>query len=81
MSRDRVARMLSSRRFIRVRTWSSCHSDGRLVREQVAPQYSKEAWLGRSRGKLSPFCGRSDGFQWLTMEGEIDLLISWDGRW
>lgn len=48
--------------------------------EPLVLQYSKEAWL-EVEEKLRPFCERSSGFNWLTDEGDVDLLISWGGGW
>jgi hypothetical protein len=43
--------------------------------------YSSEAWL-EVEGKLSLFVDcRAGSFNWLTMEGEVDVLISMDGKW
>ena len=42
--------------------------------------YSKEAWL-EVEGKLWPFSEQPSGFNWLTFDGEVGLLISLDGRW
>jgi hypothetical protein len=42
--------------------------------------YSSEAWL-EVEEKLSQFVDCRGGFNWLTMEGEVDVLISMDGLW
>lgn len=44
-------------------------------------EYSEEAWR-EVEGKLSRFIepGRNT-FSWLTMEGDVDVLISMDGNW
>lgn len=40
-----------------------------------------EGWL-EVADKLAPFVAdRVGGFQWLTNEGDVNVLISWDGLW
>lgn len=40
-----------------------------------------EGWL-EVADKLAPFAeDPRRGFQWLTNEGEVNVLISWNGRW
>ena len=44
-------------------------------------EYSDEAWR-EVEGKLSQFVEpHPDTFNWLTMEGDVGVLISLDGRW
>lgn len=44
-------------------------------------EYSDEAWR-EVEGKLSPFVDpRPNTFNWLTMEGDVDVLVSTDGKW
>ena len=44
-------------------------------------EYSDEAWR-EVGGKLSQFVEpRPNTFNWLTMEGDVDVLISMDGKW
>jgi hypothetical protein len=44
-------------------------------------EYSDEAWR-EVEGKLSQFVQpRCGTFNWLTMEGEVSVLISQDGKW
>jgi hypothetical protein len=44
-------------------------------------EYSDEAWR-EVEGKLSQFVEpRPNTFNWLTMEGDVDVLISMDGKW
>jgi len=42
-------------------------------------EYSSEGWL-EIADKLTPFVDGSGGFQWLTNEGEVNVLLSVDGR-
>lgn len=40
-----------------------------------------EGWL-EVADKIAPFVAdRPGGFQWLTNEGDVNVLISWDGLW
>ena len=40
-----------------------------------------EGWL-EVADKLAPFAeGRATGYSWLTTEGDVNVLISWDGSW
>lgn len=49
--------------------------------EPLVLEYSDEAWR-EVEGKLSRFVdGRSGCFNWLTMEGDVCVLISLDGTW
>ena len=41
---------------------------------------SSEAWR-EVEGKLMPFAERSDGFNWLTTDGDVEVLISNTGGW
>ena len=44
-------------------------------------EYSDEAWR-EVEGKLSQFVeSRPNTFNWLTTEGDVDVLISMDGKW
>jgi len=44
-------------------------------------EYSDEAWR-EVEGKLSQFLEpRPNTFNWLTMEGDVEVLISPDGKW
>jgi hypothetical protein len=44
-------------------------------------EYSNEAWR-EVEGKLSHFVEPTpNGFNWLTTEGDVDVLISTDGNW
>jgi len=44
-------------------------------------EYSDEAWR-EVEGKLSRFVEpQPDTFNWLTMEGDVGVLISMDGKW
>jgi hypothetical protein len=43
-------------------------------------EYSSEGWRDVS-GLLRPFLGDIDGFNWLTDRGDVELLISRDGKW
>ena len=44
-------------------------------------EFSEDAWR-EVAGKLSRFAeARPDGFNWLTMEGDVGVLISMDGKW
>jgi hypothetical protein len=44
-------------------------------------QYSDEAWR-EVEGKLSHFVEpQPSTFNWLTMEGDVEVLISMDGKW
>ena len=42
--------------------------------------FSDEAWR-EVADKLLPFVQGSTGHNWLTNEGEVNVLISWDGLW
>jgi hypothetical protein len=42
--------------------------------------FSVEAWL-EVEGKLLPFTKDSKGFNWLTNEGDVNVLISPNGTW
>jgi hypothetical protein len=49
--------------------------------EPLVLEYSNEAWR-EVEGKLSLFVyPKPNNFNWLTMEGDVDVLISIDGRW
>ena len=49
--------------------------------EPLVLTYSPEAWL-EVEGKLSRFVDyRAGSFNWLTMAGGVDVLISMDGKW
>lgn len=51
------------------------------AQEPLVLEYSDDAWL-EVEGKLSRFVEPSSGtFNWLTMEGDIGVLISMDGKW
>ncbi len=50
-------------------------ADGPFVME-----YATEGWLEVAE-KLQPFVDGSGGFQWLTNEGDVNVLISRDGLW
>jgi hypothetical protein len=43
-------------------------------------EYSDEAWR-EVEDKLLPFAQGSTGFNWLTNEGDVEVLISLDGEW
>lgn len=43
-------------------------------------EYASEGWL-EVADKLAPFASGSTGFQWLTNEGDVRLLISRSGEW
>lgn len=43
-------------------------------------EYDADGWLEVAE-KLQPFVDGSDGFQWLTNEGDVNVLISRDGLW
>jgi hypothetical protein len=42
--------------------------------------FSEEAWR-EVEGKLLPFAGDAAGFNWLTNEGDVEVLISPNGLW
>ena len=42
--------------------------------------FSDEAWR-EVEEKLLPFSHGSAGFNWLTNEGDVNVLISPDGQW
>ena len=42
--------------------------------------FSDEAWR-EVEGKLAPFADGSGGFNWLTNEGDVNVLISESGQW
>ena len=42
--------------------------------------FSDEAWR-EAADKLLPFAQGSSGHNWLTNEGEVNVLITWDGLW
>lgn len=42
--------------------------------------FSDEAWR-EAADKLLPFAQGSSGYNWLTNEGEVNVLITWDGLW
>ncbi len=49
--------------------------------EALVLEYSDEAWR-EVEGKLSSIVEmRPNAFNWLTMEGEVQVLISMDGKW
>jgi len=43
-------------------------------------EFSAEAWR-EVEGKLLPFVDGSGGPNWLTNEGDVEVLISLDGTW
>ena len=43
-------------------------------------EYAEEGWL-EVADKLEPFVHGSGGYQWLTTEGDVNVLISRDGQW
>jgi hypothetical protein len=43
-------------------------------------EFSGEAWR-EVRDKLLPFLDDSTGYNWLTNEGEVNVLLSPDGGW
>lgn len=47
---------------------------------QFVMEYATEGWLEIAE-KLSPFAAGSGGYQWLTNEGDVNVLISRDGYW
>ena len=49
-------------------------------RETFVLALTDEAWR-EVVGKLEPFAKSASGFNWLTIEGEVEVLISADGRW
>jgi hypothetical protein len=54
-----------------------------IAGEAFVMEYTREGggWL-EVADKLAPFVtDRLGGFQWLTNEGDVNLLISWDGFW
>ena len=49
--------------------------------EPLVLEYTDEAWR-EVEEKLSGFAdGHSSGFNWLTMEGDVQVLFSLDGDW
>lgn len=50
------------------------------VQGEFVMDYTAEGWLEVSE-KLAPFINGASGFQWLTNEGEVGALISWNGGW
>jgi hypothetical protein len=49
--------------------------------EPLVLEYSDEAWR-EVEEKLSRFADvHSSGFNWLTMEGDVQVLFSVDGKW
>src|SRR5262245_20483833 len=48
--------------------------------EPFVMQYESEGWL-EVADKLEPFLLDTYGFQWLTNEGDINVLISRSGLW
>jgi hypothetical protein len=48
--------------------------------EPFVMEYTEEGWLEVAE-KITPFVDGSSGYQWLTEEGDIDLLISRNGLW
>lgn len=40
-------------------------------------RYGEEAW----REVADKIAALGGGFNWLTMEGEVEVLLSWDGHW
>jgi hypothetical protein len=48
--------------------------------EPLVLEYSGEAWR-EVEEKLAPFAESANGFNWLTMEGDVRVLISMDGDW
>lgn len=43
-------------------------------------EYSDEGWR-EVADKIAPFVADSAGFQWLTNEGDVNVLLSRDGLW
>ena len=43
-------------------------------------EYSDEGWR-EVADKVAPFVDGSAGFQWLTNEGDVNVLLSRNGRW
>lgn len=43
-------------------------------------EYAREGWL-EVADKLAPFASGLAGFQWLTNEGDVRLLVSRSGEW
>lgn len=42
--------------------------------------YTANGWL-QIADKIAPFMDGSGGYQWLTEEGEVNVLLSKDGSW
>jgi hypothetical protein len=45
-----------------------------------AINHNREGWL-EVADKIQPFIAGSYGYQWLTCEGEVNILLSQDGGW
>jgi hypothetical protein len=48
--------------------------------EPFVLEFSDEVWR-EVQDKLRPFADGSGGFQWLTNEGDVNVLISFSGLW
>lgn len=65
--------------------WRASKKDAGVRRpasgQPLVLEYSDEAWR-EVEGKLSQFVEpQPDTFNWLTREGDVEVLISMDGRW
>lgn len=52
----------------------------RKAEEPFVMEYADEGWL-EVADKLDSLAAGSDGYQWLTNEGDVNVLISQDGHW
>lgn len=50
------------------------------IQKSFVMVYSREGWLEVSE-RLTPFIAGTAGFQWLTNEGDVKLVISGVGLW
>ena len=54
---------------------------GKYTADPYTMDYNSEGWL-EVADKTQPFLtNRAGGFQWLTNEGDFNVLLSWDGCW
>jgi len=48
--------------------------------ESFVMEYAREGWR-EVADKMAPFLDGSTGFQWLTNEGDVNVLLSPSGEW
>lgn len=63
-----------------VRTTSPDGRAPKFASQPFVMEYNREGWSEVAE-KLGPFLAGSEGFQWLTNEGDVNVLISQDGQW